>query len=134
MDQNLTNTLINEHKFVVDTLTEVKKLGITTSAAQEKLMSVKKGLLAHLKKEDEKLYPLLLEKAKQDANIKNVVDTFCEDMEGISKAAIDFFNKYQDGGDTMEFAKDFGHLYSVLKDRIFREETILYQEYNKLVE
>lgn len=54
-------------------------------------------------------------------------------MEEISKAALSFFGKYSQGGDSLEFAKELGRLLGALKNRIGKEEGVLYAQYDKLV-
>ena len=129
----LVNELKAEHQILVKVLGEVKELGISSEEGQQKLMAAKDGLLAHLGKEDAQLYPKLKEKALSDQSLQTTLDTFAKDMEGISKAALDFFDKYHDGGSSIEFAKDFGALFGALGNRIRKEEAILYEEFNKLV-
>lgn len=128
----LVNQLKNEHSALVSILKEAKDLGITTSAGQEKLMSAKAALLGHLQKEDEQLYPKLKERAVVDAGLRTILTTFAKDMEGISTAALEFFKKYENGGETVAFASDFGNLYAALGSRIRKEETLLYAEFIKL--
>ncbi|MBI5626215.1 MAG: hemerythrin domain-containing protein [Nitrosomonadales bacterium] len=124
--------LKKEHEVIANILGEASKLGITSKEGQMKLMDAKKGLLAHLKKEDDQLYPVLKKAAQNDQNLGRTLDFYAKDMEGISKAAVAFFNKYAQGGSGMEFAKDIGGLFSTLKSRIRKEEDVLYKEYDRL--
>lgn len=130
----IVEELMAEHEVLAKVLTDVKEKGVSTDEGRGMLMSAREGLLAHLAKEDEHLYPQLMEKSKEDQNLKNLLDTFARDMDGISKAALDFFDKYQDGGSEIEFAKDFGALYGALSNRIRKEETILYPEFDKIAD
>ncbi len=59
-----------EHSGILDTLKEVRELGINTKKGRAKLMSVKESLLEHLKKEDEKFYPVLWQEAEQSKQLK----------------------------------------------------------------
>ena len=131
------NTLIeelkNDHAEIVKVLTKVKELGISSKGGQEMHLAAKEGLLAHLKKEDERLYPALRRSAENNPGLKQTLDMFTKDMASISKAAIDFFGKYTGGGSGIEFAKDFGGLVGVLGGRIQKEEKIIYAEYEKLM-
>ena len=129
---NIVAELKSEHEMLVKVLGEVKEIGVSSEEGRGKLMAAKDGLLAHLAKEDEHLYPQLKERAMTDANLKSMLDTFARDMDSISAAALAFFDKYQDGGSGIEFAKDFGALYGALGNRIRKEETILYPEFDKL--
>ncbi|OGX23475.1 MAG: hypothetical protein A3J51_02645 [Omnitrophica WOR_2 bacterium RIFCSPHIGHO2_02_FULL_45_21] len=131
------NTLIeelkNDHAEIVKVLTKVRELGIGSKDGQDTLLAAKEGLLAHLKKEDERLYPSLRKAAENTPGLKYTLDMFAKDMAPVSKNAIDFFGKYAKGGANIEFAKDFGGLVGALGTRIQKEEKILYPEYEKLM-
>ena len=128
----LIEELGKEHSVIAEALNKVKSLGFTSEEGQNTLLAAKDGLLAHIKKEDEQLYPVLDNAAESDANLRRTLDTFAEDMNEISKAAYEFFDKYSTGGSGIEFAKDFGRLSATLSQRIRREERILYQTYDEL--
>ncbi|NPA36668.1 MAG: hemerythrin domain-containing protein [Chlorobi bacterium] len=130
--ENLTKTLKEEHKQIAETLNHVVNIGIGSHEGQEELLKAKNMLLQHLKKEDTFLYPRLREAAKDNEKIQHVLDSFAKDMDEISNAALKFFEKYEGGGEGIEFAKDFGHLFSALSLRIRREETHLYKIYEQL--
>ena len=129
---NLVDELKKEHSLLVETLNKVQKLGITSQEGQKTLFQAKQGLLAHLKKEDEQLYPILNLAADNDINLKSTLDIFAKNMEDISKTALGFFEKYATGGSGIEFAKDFGILFSALSQRIRKEENIIYKTFNEL--
>lgn len=128
----LIERLKREHGALVETLNKVKELGIGSKEGQHKLFSAKIGLLAHLKTEDGQLYPALNQGAKNNESLRRTVELFSRDMETVSKEALSFFEKYAHGGSGLEFAKDFGRLYTVLSQRISKEEKSLYPEYDKL--
>ncbi len=128
---NLVNELKKDHESLLATLDEVTSLGISSEEGLKKLLAVKEGLLAHLSREDRDLYPPLKKAAESDAALQHTLDVFAKDMTGISQTALDFFGKYIDGGSSMEFARDFGRLVAALKNRIGREEDILYPQYEK---
>ncbi|OGX31364.1 MAG: hypothetical protein A3D27_03350 [Omnitrophica WOR_2 bacterium RIFCSPHIGHO2_02_FULL_46_37] len=129
----LVEELKKDHEEIVEVLTKVKKLGISSKDGQDMLLAAKGGLLAHLKKEDERLYPPLRKAAENNQGLKTTLDMFAKDMESISKNAIDFFGKYAKGDSGIEFAKDFGRLAGILSMRIRKEEKIIYAEYEKLL-
>lgn len=134
-ERNMSQLIIElkrEHAAIANILGEASRLGITSKEGQLKLLDAKKGLLAHLKKEDDQLYPALKRAAQNDRNLGQTLDVYAKDMEGISKAAITFFTKYAQGGSGIEFAKDIGALFSTLKSRIRKEEDVLYKEYDRL--
>ena len=129
----LVSELKGDHEKLSQVLTNAMAKGPTKEGLQL-LTASKAALLAHLKKEDTFLYPELKKASATDPRLKATLDTFAADMDKISKAAIDFFNKWEKGGDGIEFAKDIGALITVLRTRIHREESSLYPEYDKVAD
>jgi hypothetical protein len=128
----LVERLKRDHAFIVDALNKVKERGISSKEGQDTLLSAKTALLAHLKAEDEQLYPPLKKEAEKNDTLKGTLDVFAREMETVSKDALRFFDKYSGGGSGLEFARDFGRLYAALSQRIWREENILYPHYDTL--
>lgn len=128
----LVEELKSDHKVIAATLNKVSGLGISSPEGQKTLLAAKSGLLAHLKKEDGHLYPVLKNAATADADLKRTLDMFAKDMVIISMAAVEFFDKYARGGDGLAFAKDFGRLYATLSQRISREENVLYKKFDEI--
>ncbi|MCP5120139.1 MAG: hemerythrin domain-containing protein, partial [bacterium] len=126
--------LKHEHAVIAETLNKVRGLGTSSKEGQETLLAAQAGLLAHLKKEDEQLYPVLRKEAESDPGLQHVLDTFASEMGAISKGALQFFAKYADGGSGIEFAKDFGQLFAKLSQRISKEENIIYARYDRLTQ
>jgi hypothetical protein len=130
----LIEELKNEHKIILDILDRVKTLGIASRTGQEKLLSARDLLIAHMNKEDEQYYSTLKRAAESDRGLKITLDYFIKDMEDVSKRAMQLFNKYSTGGDEAEFAGDVKLLYMMLKDRIRTEEENLFQKFHRLSE
>lgn len=128
----LVSELKSDHQHLVTVLTEIRAKGIVSQEAVALLMKAKGALLAHLKKEDTFLYPELHSAAKNDRNLSSTLDIFAKDMDKISAAVLNFFTKYEKGGEGIEFAKDIGNLMSILANRIQREENALYPEFDKI--
>ena len=124
--------LQKEHTVIYDLLSAAKRNGIATKEGKESLQNVKDTLIAHLKKEDTKLYPVLRKAAETDAVLRQTLDLFAKDIDDLSKYVLQFFDKYSSGGDSAEFAREFGWLYSILQMRIRKEESSLYKAYEKL--
>lgn len=129
----LIEDLKKEHAEIVDVLKEVKTLGIGSKEGKAKLLLAKDGLLSHLKKEDEQLYPVLKKEAEKNPELKRTLDIFAQEMEKISGVVLSFFGKYSGSAPSgLEFAKDLGAIFTGLETRIRREENILYREYEKI--
>ena len=130
----LIGELKDEHERISTALTQVKELKVSTAEGQAKLAEAKNMLLDHLKKEDEKLYPVLNGAASSNEDLQRTLNVFAVDMEGISTAALDFFSKYDSADEkgSVSFVMDFGKLMGALGIRIKREESKLYEEYLKI--
>lgn len=125
----LIEDLKRDHVSLLASLTEVNRLGIVSKDGQDKLALVKNLLLSHLGREDRDLYPVLRAAAASDAKVKATLDSFAKDMDTISKAIMDFFDKYSGGGSGMDFVMDYGRISGALQSRIKREENMLYKEF-----
>ena len=128
----LVEVLKKEHTVIAEALVNARGQGFTSIEGQKFFLAAKKGLLAHLKKEDVLLYPVLNKAAENDVNLKRTLETFAKDMEEISKVALEFFEKYSDGGSGLEFGRDFGKFYGLLSQRISKEENIILAKYDEL--
>ncbi len=128
----LIDKLKKEHSEIVTALNEVKELGILSSKVMLRFLSVKECFLAHLQKEDEQLYPVLRKEAENNKELKKTLDLFAMDMENVSKAAQEFFDKYSKGVLDKKFVGEFESLFVALGKRIWNEEDILYEVYEKM--
>jgi len=127
--KNLINELKGEHKMILDILGQIKALGISSRAGQEKLLAARDLLMAHMRKEDEKYYPELRRVAESRKELKILMDYFISDMEAVSKKAMRLFDKYAQGGNETAFAGEIKLLYLALKDRIQTEEETLFEKF-----
>lgn len=84
-------------------------------------------LVAHLQGEDNELYPALKRVATAKPEVKALVDRFQTEMTAITTVALDFFEKYEGGGNGLEFAPALGKLLSALSARIRKEGAVLYR-------
>lgn len=133
------NELINDHKTFKHLLEDIEDLiqakGIKGIATH--MDSLKNNLLAHIKKEDDKIYIDLL-KVARDKNIELVeltISTFSNAMKGVATRILKFFYKYPQEDEIVrlatEFHKDFQGVYEDLLKRINNEEKVLYPMYKK---
>ncbi|MDH4226566.1 MAG: hemerythrin domain-containing protein [Deltaproteobacteria bacterium] len=130
----LIDELKSQHKELADALESVRVIGAATRDGQMKLGAIKSKLLDHLKKEDMELYPVLKKAAENDKILAKILDTLARDMDGVSKAALAFFERYSNpaSASSTEFSADFSGFVGALKARIQREESMLYREYTKV--
>jgi hypothetical protein len=112
---------------LLDKLNNIDKEG-----AREKLFESKNLFLMHLDKEDRFLYSKFDEAKSKGVNVEENVLKFKEEMEEISKDVVNFFDTYKKGiTNKIQFARDFGKIYGMLKIRMIKEETQLYPVYEK---
>ena len=129
----LINQLKDDHKQIATLLNEVNQLGISSQKGQEKLISAKNLLIAHLQREDKELYPVLHKLALGNNELKSNIAVFAKDMKAITDVALQFFSKYEKGGSGVDFGREYGKLFSALTQRITKEENVLYSEYEKSI-
>jgi hypothetical protein len=121
-----------DHSEIIDTLKEIKELGVLSEEGQAKLISAKESLLEHLRKEDELLYPVLRKEAEHNEKLKELLDVFAKDMENVSRVVMDFFDKYSEDVIDSAVTDEFEHLFAAFRNRIRHEEDILYEEHEKI--
>ena len=121
-----------DHSEIIDTLKEIKELGVLSEEGQAKLISAKESLLEHLRKEDELLYPVLKKEAEHNEKLKELLDVFAKDMENVSRVVMDFFDKYSEDVIDSAITDEFEHLFAAFRNRIRHEEDILYEEHEKI--
>ena len=130
----LVQALKAEHVNIGKILGKAGELGVNTKAGRKALMAAKTGLLAHLKREGEQLYPTLAKAAEDDPVLGDALDFFLEDIEGVATAALAFFDKVEAGAAGDDFAADFSEFASLLSRRIQKEEAVIYKMYDQLDE
>ncbi len=136
--------LIEEFKYshfeISNIFMQVVKLGIMSEESRKKLFHIKATLLAHLKKEDEELYPILWKEAENNQDLKLKLESFAREMDSVTSTITAFFKKYFDGEFEDDFKNDlknnfkndFKKMFIILTKRINREESELFPEYIKL--
>jgi PAS domain S-box-containing protein len=132
-DPNLIDTLKKEHKEIQEILEKIKESDKIGEKEIALLIKSKTIILNHLKKEDDKLYPVLKLIAKTDDSLKQTLKVFGKEMEGITGFVISFYDKYSDVEqfDKKSFYKDLSKFIVTFNDRVQKEEMILYKVYEK---
>lgn len=138
-NRNFLNELKNEHKAVGRLLEDIKGFIQTkdTQGVVAHMNSLKNSLLAHLRKEDDRVYTELTKVAKEQKiqMVEVTVNTFSTAMKGIATRVLKFFDKYPNKDEiarlTTEFHRDFQGVYDDILKRVNNEETVLYPMYEK---
>jgi len=129
---SLIEALKAEHKNILKILEDVYQIGPDTEEGHRRLMAAKNGLLAHLKREDDELYPVLEKAGAEDPFLRDILSEFNEDMATVSVLALAFFAKHFLPTSPKVFALEYEHLANTLMERIEKEETIIYKYYDSL--
>jgi len=126
---SLIEELKNSHSEIIAMLDRISELGFYSEKGKSLLLSAKDKILAHLEKENEELYPIIRKAASSDERLRRILDIIAKDMEDVKEKALQFYEKYSKGGSDREFSKDYGEILWVIRNRIQREEEILFKEY-----
>lgn len=127
---SLIDTLKHDHQAIFSMLDESRALGVSTEEGREKLRQVHNMVLAHLHKEDLKLYPALQKKAET----RELGDTYSSEMRSISSEVFQFFESLEKGSSGLDFARQMGRVISHLRQRMTREEVRLYPAFEQYCE
>lgn len=131
--------LKDEHKVVRQLLEEIKGLTGTKdfNGIASRLALLKRDIVAHTKKEDEKLYVELSDAAEREhmTLIKSTINTFSNAMNSVALRSIDFFDRYSNRDEIERSLTQFiSNLAAIQRDILMRlesEEKALYSMYEK---
>lgn len=132
MPSILVYELKKDHETVLALLEKLRSANIDSKETHGWILSIKAALMAHLRKEDTQLYPVLKKAAEKDENLKTTLNLFAKDMDTVYKVALEFVDKYSKGGDKFAFARDLGKITVAVKTRISKEENILYNKFDQI--
>ncbi len=129
---DLIDELEREHATILGHLETIRDAKFVREIAAKELVKAKALIVAHLAKEDEKLYKPLMAHAAAQTTAK----LFQERMQAITVDVVAFFDKYdlsksQDLG--LDFVRDLGIVIGKLKTRIAQEEERLYVLFRQVV-
>ncbi|MGO4326102.1 hemerythrin domain-containing protein [Cupriavidus sp. 2TAF22] len=124
---SLIDTMLDEHQRIFAMLDELHALGIGSDAGKKKLVELRQLVVAHLAREDRRLYPPM----HRHAQTQPIAQEYEAEMHVISREVLAFFDSYRQGGDKLEFARALGRTVSRLRARMTREEIRLYPAFRK---
>ncbi|GAX59936.1 hypothetical protein SCALIN_C05_0021 [Candidatus Scalindua japonica] len=128
----LIDQLTKEHSDIFAELNEADNLSIITEEGQNRLFSTKADLLVHLHNEDENLYPVLRKEAENNKHLESVLKSFSSEMESITESTMKFFERYSNGVIDSKYVESFQIILSALSERMKKEESVLFVEYEKI--
>jgi len=123
--------LRREHRVIISSLLRAKELALKSQEGYEVLRDAWQELQRHLGREDDMLYGRLREAAMDDPGLSGLLDRFQAEAASVTAAAAEFFQRVERDSEAVDLAREFGMFVSILRDRILREEEILFPEYEK---
>lgn len=122
--------LQREHQAILDFFQDLELLQEGTPEYREKFNALGRLLHVHLSKEDAKLYTIFKNALRADPILAHQIDLYIIEMESITGVVLNFMEKYLD--DPNETLFSYGEICDLLADRIWREENLLFPEFEKL--
>lgn len=129
----LISELKQEHNSLREQVALIKKQGIVSAEGFNSLQHLRELLQAHILREEIDLYPQLELAAKNDDDLRIMLDRFQGEMQEITSTADQFFQRYNSRTQSLDFARDVARLFSILTNRMVTEETVLYPRMEQLV-
>lgn len=128
----LIEELKEDHRKLSELLVSLKGPGLGAEEKLKRLLEARSMLIAHLQKEEQQLYPALIEGAGPGSY--SMAGEFAKGMQSLSVEVNQYFDQcikiLESNNPTLD---GFGTVLAKLTTRIRREETILYPEYDKTV-
>lgn len=130
--KTLISELKQEHNSLREQVALIKKQGIVSAEGFNSLQHLRELLQAHILREEIDLYPQLELAAKNDDDLRIMLDRFQGEMQEITSTADQFFQRYNNRTQSLDFARDVARLFSILTNRMVTEETVLYPRMEQL--
>ena len=125
--------LKQDHQAIFRLFEEIDDLGIESQAGRSKLMAAKDLFKSHLDKEDMQVHAVLADAEKTNPDLREIMHLMHFNLKDVSQFVAEFFEKYATGSDQKEFTDDFELIQVLLKNRIRREERVLFREFEKVI-
>jgi hypothetical protein len=123
-----------EHAKILEALTQVFELDVSSRAGQMKLQELKRVLESHLTNEDLHLYPMLKKTAETDIGLRRELFLFAADMDQITGEIKAFFRKEEKDPMAQDITAEFYKVAGAIRSRISREENILMKTLERLAD
>ena len=136
MESEYINELKVEHELILNILREIMNRGVTTNEGKEALRKFKDLFFEHKKNEEKHLMPAL-ERAAQSTSIIQpaiVADYKKQHVELEEYIEMFFENLENESIDEKTTIEEFGKIMAEFSLHMYKEERILYKQYDKLPE
>ena len=109
-------------------LHKLAQADITQAETRARVQALYLRLRAHIDREEVDLYQPLIRAGRQSRNVANTLRIFAADTAALTTRVLRFFEAYGEGDKTSGFGDACGQALADLRERIRREEQILYPE------
>lgn len=123
-----------EHRTILSQLEQARALGPGSQEARQLLLQLKRGLMAHVQREETTLLAVLDRAAARHESAQQALRWFSVHRTLSTEAVLAVYERIERPASDLEYARDFGGLISLIRNRIEREEEILYPAYRGLME
>ena len=127
----LIEEFLADHKALIAFLDEARRAK-DLKALRQALARARSVLLSHLHKEDAEFSPVLEKAAKSDVRLQVILGLFIEDIAAVTRQFIAFYELLDTETPAEQLMSEFDSVSALLRKRIFREESYLYPEFERL--
>jgi iron-sulfur cluster repair protein YtfE (RIC family) len=120
------------HEELIEGFKKVGKTSLQSQEGKDLFVHVKTKFMTHLNFEDKMFYPVLNKAAEADKELQNTLKIFAKEMQEIAESIMVFFEQDDLNSGGSRFIRAFEKNFSLLRQRILREENILFPKYKKV--
>lgn len=114
-----------DHGTIMAKIGSLEAMGLTNDAGRAHLEALEGEILNHLREEEEVLYPMLWELARQDKKLRRELERLHAALEGFSMAAAEFFLRLEAHPEAEELEEAFRSFKEGLLRRVAWEEQVI---------
>ena len=127
----LIEELKNDHLMIFRLLSGLGGLADNPGSVRKLLLSARKRIMEHFRKEDKKLYPALRKASGRNKRLKEKLDKLADEMSSTTEELDKFFKKYSKSGPRGNFIGELNAIYRLVKERLQKEELYIFTEYTE---
>ncbi len=133
-NRGLTAELRAAHVQIVEQLNALRGRGGVAAQVRAELLNTQELFTAHVKVEDEQLYPVLRKQAEQDSKLRAILTLLDRDTQETSAYVNGFFERCLALGptDSQELESELETVFTILMVRQWKEDNSLFSEYDKI--
>jgi hypothetical protein len=125
--------LKSDHDMILSILKACRDSDVNSAEAIKRCRDLHTLLLDHLKEEDSIVYAALRDAASKNKHLTVLLEEYDDDLLEITIAAKEFFSSIGvENLKKIDYIREYGTFFMLLKERMDKEETDIYPEYERL--